>query len=74
MYEKMGKLFDVVVVCVGGGFNVIGIFYDFIEDLSVRLVGVEVGGYGKLFFYFYICYFVNNFFRYWYWGIFCYVD
>ncbi|OWZ64219.1 tryptophan synthase [Cryptococcus neoformans] len=46
MHEKMGKLPDAVVACVGGGSNAIGTFYDFIENPSVRLVGVEAGGHG----------------------------
>ncbi|BEI79596.1 hypothetical protein CcaverHIS002_0101250 [Cutaneotrichosporon cavernicola] len=37
---------DAVVACVGGGSNAIGTFYDFIEDKSVRLIGVEAGGHG----------------------------
>ncbi|KAJ7709645.1 tryptophan synthetase [Mycena rosella] len=41
-----GKLPDAVVACVGGGSNAIGTFYDFIENKSVRLVGVEAGGEG----------------------------
>ncbi len=40
----MGKLPDVVVACVGGGSNAAGIFYPFVEDSSVKLVGVEAGG------------------------------
>jgi tryptophan synthase, beta chain (EC 4.2.1.20) len=44
--EIEGKLPDVIVACVGGGSNAIGIFYPFIEDVQVRLVGVEAGGYG----------------------------
>jgi tryptophan synthase beta chain len=44
--EIEGKLPDVIVACVGGGSNAIGIFYPFIEDTQVRLVGVEAGGYG----------------------------
>jgi len=43
--EKEGRLPDVIVACVGGGSNAIGIYYDFLED-DVRLVGVEGGGYG----------------------------
>jgi tryptophan synthase beta chain len=39
-----GKLPDMVIACVGGGSNAIGIFYDFIKDKKVRLVGVEAGG------------------------------
>jgi hypothetical protein len=46
MAEKAGKLPDAVVACVGGGSNAIGTFYDFIEDPSVRLIGVEAGGHG----------------------------
>ena len=40
------RLPDTIVACVGGGSNAIGIFYPFIEDEDVRLVGVEAGGYG----------------------------
>jgi hypothetical protein len=46
--EVRGKLPDAVVACVGGGSNAIGTFYDFIEDKSVRLIGVEAGGEGKV--------------------------
>jgi tryptophan synthase beta chain len=41
-----GRLPDVVVACVGGGSNAIGIFYPFIGDVSVRLVGAEAAGRG----------------------------
>ena len=44
--EKEGRLPDAVVACVGGGSNAMGIFYPFIEDRDVRLVGVEAAGYG----------------------------
>lgn len=44
--EKEGKLPKVVVACVGGGSNAMGIFYPFVEDEGVRLVGVEAGGVG----------------------------
>ena len=44
--EKAGRLPDVVIACVGGGSNAIGIFHGFIDDLGVRLVGVEPGGHG----------------------------
>ncbi len=47
MLEKAGKLPDVVVACVGGGSNAIGIFHPFINDKSVRLVGCEAGGEGE---------------------------
>ena len=41
-----GQLPDTVVACVGGGSNSAGIFYPFIDDASVRLIGVEAGGRG----------------------------
>ena len=44
--EQVGRLPDIIVACVGGGSNSIGIFYDFIPDRGVRLVGVEAGGEG----------------------------
>ena len=44
--ELDGKLPDCVVACVGGGSNAIGMFYDFIPDTSVRLVGAEAAGRG----------------------------
>jgi tryptophan synthase beta chain len=44
--ELIGRLPDVVVACVGGGSNAIGIFDAFIDDEAVRLVGVEAGGEG----------------------------
>ncbi|HEY8965854.1 MAG TPA: pyridoxal-phosphate dependent enzyme, partial [Candidatus Methylacidiphilales bacterium] len=48
MMETEGRLPDALVACVGGGSNAIGIFHPFIEDRSVRLVGVEAGGDGIL--------------------------
>ena len=42
--EKQGRLPDVLVACVGGGSNSIGMFYPFLGDESVRMVGVEAGG------------------------------
>ena len=42
--EQIGKLPDMVVACVGGGSNAIGIFSGFLDDKDVRLVGVEAGG------------------------------
>ncbi|QEG02031.1 Tryptophan synthase beta chain [Stieleria maiorica] len=45
--EVFGKLPDCVVACVGGGSNAAGMFYPFIEDDGVRLVGVEAGGRGS---------------------------
>jgi len=44
--ELTGKLPDAVLACVGGGSNAIGIFYDFIKDANVRLIGLEAGGDG----------------------------
>jgi len=43
---KEGRLPDYVVACVGGGSNAIGIFHPFIEDASVKLIGVEAAGLG----------------------------
>lgn len=43
-----GKLPDAVVACVGGGSNAVGMFYPFLGDSSVALVGVEAGGYGSM--------------------------
>jgi len=42
--EQAGRLPDVVVACVGGGSNAIGIFDAFLDDKAVRLIGVEAGG------------------------------
>ena len=42
--DQAGRLPDVVVACVGGGSNAIGIFDGFLDDPSVRLIGVEAGG------------------------------
>src|SRR6202167_2986812 len=39
-----GKLPNAIIACVGGGSNSIGIFYDFLKDKKVRLIGVEAGG------------------------------
>lgn len=44
--EAEGRLPDCVVACVGGGSNAMGIFYEFIPDTSVRLVGAEAAGKG----------------------------
>jgi len=46
MLEQVGRLPDVVVACVGGGSNAIGIFADFIDDQGVRLIGTEPAGEG----------------------------
>jgi tryptophan synthase beta chain len=46
MLELANRQPDAVVACVGGGSNAMGIFYPYIEDESVRLVGVEAAGHG----------------------------
>ncbi|HWC99354.1 MAG TPA: tryptophan synthase subunit beta [Candidatus Sulfopaludibacter sp.] len=45
--EAEGKLPDTIFACVGGGSNAIGIFYDFVKDADVQLVGIEAGGKGS---------------------------
>jgi len=42
--EHLGKLPDIVMACVGGGSNAIGMFAGFLDDKDVRLIGVEAGG------------------------------
>jgi tryptophan synthase beta chain len=44
--EQEKRLPDLLVACVGGGSNAIGLFYPFLEDASVRMLGVEAGGEG----------------------------
>ena len=44
--EQMGKMPDLLVACVGGGSNAMGLFYPFIDISTTRLVGVEAGGLG----------------------------
>ena len=44
--EREGRLPDELIACVGGGSNAIGLFFDFLDDQSVRLTGVEAGGHG----------------------------
>ncbi len=44
--EKEGKLPDVVMACVGGGSNAMGMFFEFIQDESVQLIGCEAAGHG----------------------------
>ena len=46
MPEMIGRQPDVILACVGGGSNAMGIFYDYISHPSVRLIGVEAGGDG----------------------------
>ena len=42
--EKIGRLPNELIACVGGGSNAIGFFFDFLDEPSVRLIGVEAGG------------------------------
>lgn len=44
--EKEGRLPDYILACVGGGSNAAGIFYPFIEDREVALIGIEAAGHG----------------------------
>ena len=46
IFEQTGSLPDILVACVGGGSNSIGLFYPFLQDESVRMIGVEAGGKG----------------------------
>jgi tryptophan synthase beta chain len=44
--EETGQLPDYILACVGGGSNAMGIFYPFLEDLNVKLIGIEAAGHG----------------------------
>ena len=44
--EKEGRLPDALVACVGGGSNAMGLFYPFLSDAGVRMIGVEAAGHG----------------------------
>ncbi len=46
MLEREGRLPEVLVACVGGGSNAIGLFHPFLDDADVRMIGVEAGGEG----------------------------
>lgn len=46
LQERENRLPDYVVACVGGGSNAMGIFYPFVENENVKLIGVEAAGYG----------------------------
>ena len=46
MPEMAGRQPDAVIACVGGGSNAIGLFYPYIEEKNVQIIGVEAGGYG----------------------------
>jgi len=45
-WEKWGGLPDILLACVGGGSNAMGLFYEFVKESSVRLIGVEAAGEG----------------------------
>lgn len=46
--EKEGRLPDLLIACVGGGSNAMGLFYPFLKDENVKMIGVEAGGEGIL--------------------------
>jgi tryptophan synthase beta chain len=46
IFEQEERLPDLLVACVGGGSNAIGLFYPFLEDTSVKMLGIEAGGEG----------------------------
>ncbi len=46
MLEREARLPDLLIACVGGGSNAIGLFHPFLQDASVRMIGVEAGGEG----------------------------
>ncbi|MGR3289743.1 MAG: tryptophan synthase subunit beta [Paracoccaceae bacterium] len=46
MARAEGRLPDTVIACIGGGSNAMGLFYPFLDDASVRIIGVEAGGEG----------------------------
>lgn len=46
LHEQEGRLPDSVIACIGGGSNAMGLFYPFLDDKSVRIIGVEAGGKG----------------------------
>ena len=46
MLAREGRLPDVAVACIGGGSNAMGLFHPFLDDSSVRLIGVEAAGHG----------------------------
>ncbi|TVQ54800.1 MAG: tryptophan synthase subunit beta [Rhodobacteraceae bacterium] len=46
MLAREGRLPDVLVACIGGGSNAMGLFHPFLDDKDVRIIGVEAGGHG----------------------------
>jgi len=47
IFEKEGRLPDLLIACVGGGSNSIGLFYEFLDENDVQMIGVEAGGTGS---------------------------
>jgi len=47
MLDRVGQLPDYLVACVGGGSNAMGLFYEFLNDENVKMIGVEAGGRGQ---------------------------
>ena len=45
--EKEGRLPDLLMACVGGGSNALGLFYPFLDDLNTEMIAVEAGGMGS---------------------------
>ncbi len=46
LMQQTGRLPDVLLACIGGGSNAMGLFYPFVDDLQVRMIGVEAAGHG----------------------------
>ncbi|MGM0583695.1 MAG: tryptophan synthase subunit beta [Pseudomonadota bacterium] len=46
MLERTGRLPDILVACIGGGSNALGLFHPFLDDPDIRIIGVEAGGHG----------------------------
>ncbi|MDY0206302.1 MAG: tryptophan synthase subunit beta [Pseudomonas sp.] len=46
LHEKEGRLPDSLIACIGGGSNALGLFHPFLDDKSVKIIGVEAAGYG----------------------------
>ena len=46
VWEKWGGLPDILMACIGGGSNAMGLFHEFVKEPSVRLIGVEAAGEG----------------------------
>lgn len=49
IYQQEGRLPDYLIACVGGGSNAIGLFYPFVQEQDVKIIGVEPGGIGNNF-------------------------